>query len=147
MRPDWSQDTMETDRETPGETNEMRAEYDFSQGVRGKHANHHLTHVQQQALLDFRRKLYNTFEVESLILYGSAVRNAMDEESDIDLLVLTKHALSRIERHQITDLVFDINLEYGTNFSTLVVDHTSWESGAISILPIHSEISKEGIPV
>jgi len=138
---------MKTNRETPGEINEMKAEYDFSQGIRGKHANLHLTQVQQQALLDLRKQLYDAFEIESLVLYGSVVRNAMDEESDIDLLVLTKHAFSRIERHQITDLVFDINLEYGTNFSTLVLDHTSWESGAISILPLHSEVSKEGIPV
>jgi hypothetical protein len=53
-------------------------------------------------------------------------RGEADEESDSDLLVtLTK--LTRFERHEITDSVFEINLKYDTNFSTLVIDNESWK--------------------
>jgi uncharacterized protein len=107
----------------------------------------HLTSTQEQALSNLRRQLYDAFEIDQLILYGSIVRQTMDAESDIDLLILTKQPLSRMDRHKITDRVFDINLQYGTNLSTLVIDRASWETGTISILPIHSEVTEEGIPV
>lgn len=79
-----------------------------------------------------------------MILYGSIVRGESNEESDIDFLVLTRRPLTRYERHQITDIVFEINLEFETNISTLVVDHNTWTTGTIAVLPIHAEIEEEG---
>jgi hypothetical protein len=45
----------------------------------------------------------------------------------------------------LTDIVFDVNLQFGTNFSTLVVDQEPWETGMISVLPLRDEIMKDGI--
>ncbi len=100
---------------------------------------------QRQALDELRRRLREEFEIENLVLFGSVARDEADEESDIDILVITRHAMTRPERHEITDAVFEINLEHDTNFSTLVVDRSSWEAGPIRILPIHEEIEKEGV--
>ena len=44
-----------------------------------------------------------------------------------------------------TDIVFDVNLQFGTNLSTLVVDQESWEAGIISVLPLRNEIIRDGI--
>lgn len=82
-----------------------------------------------------------------MALFGSVVRGEADEESDIDLLVITKQPLNRWERHQITDIVCEVNLEYGTNFSTLVVDSKAWDHGLISLLNIHAEVQREGVLV
>ncbi len=81
------------------------------------------------------------------MLYGSFARGQADEESDVDLLVVTAQPLTRFQRHEITNAVFDVNLQYDTNFSTLVVDLESGERGVISVLPIHDEILRDGIPV
>ncbi len=59
--------------------------------------------------------------------------------------MVTSQPLTRFEPHQITDVVFDVNLQYDTNFSTLVVDYKSWETEIISILPIPDEIIRDGI--
>jgi len=106
-----------------------------------------LTSDEKLALANLRRGLLDMSFVESILLYGSAARGEADEESDIDLLVLTSKKLTRPERHQITDLVYQINLAEDTNFSTLVVDRTSWENGIFSVLPIHEQIAREGIAV
>ncbi|MEK9136627.1 MAG: nucleotidyltransferase domain-containing protein, partial [Bacteroidota bacterium] len=82
---------------------------------------------------------------DGIVLYGSFSRGESDEESDIDLLVFTRLPLQRKVRHQITDTVFEVNLKYDTNFSTLVVDRASWESGIFSILPVRDEILRDGI--
>ena len=91
--------------------------------------------------------MFKKFDIISIILFGSIVRFESNPDSDVDLLIITKILFSRFERHKITDLVFEINLKYNTNFSTLVIDMESWESGPISVLPIHNEILKDGIAV
>jgi predicted nucleotidyltransferase len=104
-----------------------------------------LTPDQRQALDELRRRLLESFEVEALIVYGSVARGEADEESDLDLLVVTPQSLTRPIRHEITNLVFEVNLRYGTNISTLVIDRHSWEAGMISVLPLREEILKDGI--
>ena len=71
----------------------------------------------------------------------------MDAESDMDLLIVTPSPLTRFERHEITNVVFDVNLRHDTNFSTLVVDEASWDAGIISVLPLRDEIMRDGIQV
>jgi predicted nucleotidyltransferase len=104
-----------------------------------------LTENQRQALDELQRKLSGKLGIESMRLFGSVVRGEADDESDIDLLIVTTQPLSRTERHQITDIVFEVNLQYNTNFSTLVVDRDSWETGLFSVLPLREEILKDGI--
>jgi predicted nucleotidyltransferase len=100
---------------------------------------------QQQALNQLKLKLFDQFAIESIVLYGSVARGEADEESDVDLLIVTARPLTRFVRHKITDIVFDINLCYGTNFSTVVVDRESWETGAFSVLPFREEVLKDSV--
>lgn len=102
---------------------------------------------QSEALQAIKTGLLERFSIEVIILYGSAARREADEESDLDLLIVTSQPLGRFARHEITNLVFEVNLRYDTNFSTLVVDRKSWETGVFSVLPIRDEIIREGIQV
>lgn len=104
-----------------------------------------LTPIQLTALSELRRLILSEFEVEKVVLYGSAARGEADAESDTDLLIITRMPLQRSSRHRITDLVFDINLNYGTNFSSLVIDRETWETGVVSVLPLHDEILRDGV--
>jgi len=100
---------------------------------------------QIRALEELKKRTISDYDVLDIVVYGSVVRGEADEESDIDVLLITKQQLDRETRHQITDIVCEINLQHDTNLSTLVVDHESWKSGVYSILPIHEEIQSEGI--
>ena len=102
---------------------------------------------QYQALTELRRRLFDEFDVEAIVMYGSVARGEADEESDLDLLVLTAKPFNRRARHKITDVVFEVNLRYDTNLSSLVIDRPCWETGAISVLPLRDEILKDGIPL
>ena len=106
-----------------------------------------LPSIQLEALSKLQQRIRSRFDVDEMILYGSVARGGADAESDIDLLIITRTPLSRPLRHQITDLVFDINLEYGTNFSSLVIPRESWERGTVSVLPLHDEILRDGVAV
>ncbi len=104
-----------------------------------------LTKEQLQALEELRRILLHRFEVEEIILFGSHVQDRADEESDLDLLILTSRPFTRTRRHKITDVVFEVNLKHSTNISTLVVDRQAWESGPYSVMPIRDEIMETGV--
>ena len=91
--------------------------------------------------------LRSRFPVERVMLYGSKARGTDDEESDIDLLVLTSRKLEWRERDAITDALFDIELAHGVVISSLVLPAAEWERGRFTVLPIHEEIEDSGVLV
>jgi predicted nucleotidyltransferase len=103
---------------------------------------------EREALAEIRRRLFEALSIEQIILFGSVARGEADEESDIDLLVVTTEPMTRLERHEkITDTITEVNLQYDTNFSTLVVDKRAWEEGVFRVLSIKEDILMDGVPV
>lgn len=107
-----------------------------------------LSPVEREALAVLRQRLFAEFDfVEELILFGSAARGTADEESDIDLLVLTKYPLDNWRRHEISCVASDVNLSYETNICTVVIDAENWHFGIASVLPFKLEVLEDGLPV
>lgn len=104
-----------------------------------------ISSTQTKALREIKTKVMAAFPVVDFVLYGSAARGEADDESDVDLMIVVSEPITRFKRHEITDIVFDVNLQFGTNFSTLVVDQVSWDTGIISVLPLRNEIMRDGI--
>ena len=99
------------------------------------------------ALRAARDRISAEFAVDRIVLFGSVARGQADEESDVDLLVVLKDSPNHQERDCITSIILDINLEYDTNLSELIVDRQTWDYGLPSVLPIHQTIQEEGIPL
>jgi predicted nucleotidyltransferase len=91
------------------------------------------------------RLLKERFPVAQVVLFGSKARGDDDSESDIDLLVLTTRELSWQERDDVTDALFDIEMDCEVVLSTLISTVDAWREGTFSVVPIHDEISEEGI--
>ena len=99
----------------------------------------------QTALAELKERLTAHYPIVRLILFGSVVRGEMDEESDVDVLVLTARLLSGKEHDAVSDEVFAVNLHYDTNISALVVDLPNWEEGPLSVMPLRQEVDREGV--
>jgi len=97
------------------------------------------------AILEAVGLLRRKFPVEQIILFGSKTRGDDDEESDIDLLVLTTHKITWRERRAITDALFDLQLAHDVVISTLVISASEWHEGVYLVLPIHEEIDRDGV--
>lgn len=100
---------------------------------------------ERSALHALAGTLRRRFPIQGIWLFGSAVGKRRDEESDIDLLVLTRGPASFADREAIWRVVFEINLEQDTAFSALVVPAEQWESEGFSLLSIHRDVNTSGI--
>ena len=104
-----------------------------------------LSHRDRQAIRAAARILRQQFPVDRVVLFGSKARGDDDDESDIDLLVLTSRPLTRAESTQITDALFDLQLALEVVISTLTVPAEEWEHGLYQVLPVRREIEREGV--
>ena len=98
-----------------------------------------------KALQAARDRIAAEFRVDRIVLFGSLVRGTADEESDVDLLIVLREMPDHHIRNRMSSVILDINLEYATNLSGLVVDQKAWDEGLLSVLPIHDEVEEQGV--
>jgi uncharacterized protein len=106
-----------------------------------------LTSAEQCALRQIKTRVAERFQVRRFVLFGSKARGDCHEESDVDILVLTERPLTFAEKDVVSDIFFEANLAFDTNFSRVIVDEQSWSHGLVSALPIHENVMREGVEV
>lgn len=107
-----------------------------------------LKNEEYRALEELKELLLSDSRISRLILFGSTARGERDEESDIDVLVLTRRELRHRERHQaITSVITKINARYGTTISTIVIPEESWNHGIHSVSALRRNVESEGVPL
>jgi len=105
----------------------------------------HLSDTDRQAVRAAAAILRQQFPVARVVLFGSKARGDDDAESDIDLLILTARPVSRAERSRMTEALFNLELDLGVVISKLVIPLDEWEHGLHRVLPIRSEIDRDGV--
>ena len=104
-----------------------------------------LENVEIKAIKKLYEELEKVLPGTEFKLFGSKVEGKGDEESDLDILILTPQSPSPQIRKTIIYKIFEINLEYETNISPLILSQKEWKEGFISYLPIHFFIEKYGV--
>ncbi len=81
-----------------------------------------LNYNESQLLKELVLKIFSLYpSIKRLYLYGSKARGDFIEESDLDLLIVTDKPLSRKERYEINDLLFELEVKYDVAVSTIYV--------------------------
>jgi predicted nucleotidyltransferase len=104
-----------------------------------------LSNVEKEAIHKLITDIQNRWKETKFKLFGSKVRGTSDEESDIDILILLPFEVTKEIRRDIIHKIFEINLEFDTNISGLIMSEKEWQSNVLSFLPIHEEVEKEGV--
>jgi predicted nucleotidyltransferase len=104
-----------------------------------------ISKTEKEALEKLVATIKNQWEGARVKIFGSKVRGDFDEESDLDILILLPFEVSNEMRRSIINIIFEINLQFDTNISGLIMSEKEWQSKMLSILPIHEEIEKEGV--
>ena len=82
----------------------------------------------RKAVEEFVRRALDRYgdRIESIILFGSVARGEAGEESDIDILVVTKKEDFRLRR-MLIETAFDILLNTGENISVKALSKDEFE--------------------
>jgi predicted nucleotidyltransferase len=107
----------------------------------------YLTENEKKSLAEIKQRVSALFTVKQYILFGSKARGDAAPDSDIDVLVITKQELVHGERNRMSDVFFEVNLVYHTNYSFVCVNAGEWESELWQHVPLHINVVAEGIPV
>jgi predicted nucleotidyltransferase len=106
-----------------------------------------LTKGEKKALERAIELLKEGYPLKRVILFGSKARGGFDDQSDLDLLVVTSRALHWKEEKAIVETLFEIGLQYDVIFSSLFASETEWEGGLFTEFPIYKEIIRDGAVV
>lgn len=99
------------------------------------------------ALRELIERLRLHYKVEKVVVFGSKVRGEADDESDLDVLILTGEKATYELLNEVSGECFEVNLKHGTNISVVVIDKASWETGLWSVTPFHDAVQNEGVTV
>ena len=83
-------------------------------------------------------------QILEVILYGSVARNEPDEDSDIDLLVVTAQGDQEL-RDEISMACYDIIIQTGVILSPLVMDEETYEWHKKYGDPFYNNVRKYGL--
>jgi len=106
--------------------------------------------TKQQALeiaAKVRRELEKLYgkRLRGVLLFGSAARDKLDEDSDIDIAIILDEIPDRFAEHERTgDIGSQISLEYNTLVSFFFVPQSDYEQGKYAT---YRAIKREGIAV
>ncbi len=102
--------------------------------------------VYKQAIQELRDRLVKELgdKINSLILYGSAARGEAGEESDIDILVITRDDDRRVY-DQISGIRTDVDLKNGTLTSLVAFSRAEVEKYLKLGSPFIEDVIEEGV--
>jgi len=104
-----------------------------------------LENNQIRAIKKLKKELEKQYHIYDMAIFGSVARQEDDEESDLDLFIIIKEKATHETRNNISDIVFEINLEYESNISIIIMQKEDWNKGFTKITPFYNEIKKDGV--
>ncbi len=101
---------------------------------------------EREALSQVTRALRDRFGATEIILYGSAARGRLDEESDIDLLVVLPNLDWEMQK-EIIAVCFDAGLQCGRVISPNCYTKEEMEHSPLRSSPLVLAARREGQPL
>ena len=105
----------------------------------------HLSSADRRLLANVKHVIQGFLPTATILLYGSVARGTQTPESDYDLLILTGQPIDWREEERIDGAVYDVQLDQGIVFSTILYCLSDWEHGPLRASPLRKSIEREGI--
>lgn len=86
--------------------------------------------------------------VKKVILYGSYARGDYNQNSDIDIMILTDFDSKEIEKYRdvVSDIAYDIELEKGVTISPVIKNIDNYNA-RVKVVPFYMNVNKEGVVI
>ena len=95
-------------------------------------------------LKDIKRIVMGKYPKAKIYLYGSRARGNATSESDWDLLILlNKEMITPEIEEEITDPLYDLEIDMGEVISPMIYSEKEWNS-KYKVTPFYHNVMKEG---
>lgn len=99
----------------------------------------------KQLMLEVKNAVTSLVPDAEVVLYGSTARGTRQADSDYDILILTTHKLTSVEKRAIRGAVYDVELEKEAIVSLAICSREKWESAVLRGSPYRKNVMKEGV--
>ena len=89
-------------------------------------------------------QLRSRWPIERVVLFGSKARGDDDEDSDIDLLIITPHTVDRDAENAMDDAAWETGLEHGRCVQLVIRSHDRWYHGIDQATALRLQIDHDG---
>jgi uncharacterized protein len=103
--------------------------------------------VDKTILREARASIARMLPEATVYLYGSGARGAREPDSDLGLLILTAHAVSRSDERPVTGALYDLELARGVVISLLRYTQTDWGVALAWATPFRRQVEAEAVLV
>jgi predicted nucleotidyltransferase len=98
-----------------------------------------------ELLAQVKRVVHEIEPDAEIILYGSRARGDAQPDSDWDLLILLDGVVDWKRKEKISHRLLNVELEYNEVLLAIVRSQQEWNSPLYRAMPLHKNISREGI--
>lgn len=100
----------------------------------------------EEILVRINRSIQEIEPQAEIILFGSRARGEERNDSDWDILILVPYSVDLTTEQKFRHKLFELELEYGQAFSTIVYSKSEWEKRH-HVTPFYKNIEQEGIRI
>ena len=104
-----------------------------------------ITTSEKQILVACRELIRAVDPNAETILYGSRARGDAAEDSDYDLLILSNVPATLENEDRFRGALYDLQLETGAVITVILVNRADWKTPLYKAMPLHQNITREGI--
>ncbi|MCX6345607.1 MAG: nucleotidyltransferase domain-containing protein [Armatimonadetes bacterium] len=101
--------------------------------------------VDRQLLTDLKSLVLSRIPDATLMLYGSVARGEQTPESDYDILILLHTPITREQKANIRNIIYDLELQHNVVMSIIFYTEDEWNSPLVAISPYRRNVEIDGI--
>ena len=98
----------------------------------------------QQTLVTIQNTVQQIVPDAKVLLFGSRAHNTATEESDWDILIITKHTLDKRTKRLIQDALFPLSVQLASFINIIMVNEREWNTNP-SYYPLKQSITTKNI--
>ena len=100
----------------------------------------------ESLLFEIKSEIFKDYPLAQVIFFGSRARGDERSFSDWDILILIEKDITEIQKIELHDKLYEIELKTGEIINTIIHTRREWNHPLMQITPFYQNVVREGVP-